>query len=88
MNTYYLKKFRKKAWKEVMIQYYSSSEAYTLELRGSGRLLQPVRFYTDFVKAKKGLQDARREIILTLLNEKKLTLEYNKLRDNRYLAEL
>ena len=72
----------------VMIQYYSSSGAYTLELRGSGRLLQPVRFYTDFVKAKKGLQDARREIILTLLNEKKLTLEYNKLKNNRYLAEL
>ena len=76
MNTYYLKKFRRKAWKMVMIQYYYGVDEYAIVWRKSKKLALPIRIQRDLEKAKKDLQEVRRDIILKLL-ENTTKIYYN-----------
>ena len=88
MNTYYLKKLRKIAYDMVMIQYFHGAGAYSLVWRGSNDLVKPIRHHIDLEKAKKDLQEVRRDIILKSLEN--TTKKYCKCRpfDNEYLAKL
>lgn len=88
MNIYYLKKLRKMAYDMVMIQYYHGAGSYSLVWRGSNELVKPLRYHKDLEKAKKDLQEVRRDIILKLL-ENTTKKYYNcKPFDNKYLAKL
>lgn len=85
MNIYYLKRFRKKAYEAVMVQYYAGARAYTLEWRKSGALVMPLRYYTDLDKAKADLKEVRRTYILTIT---KHTRSVESEFDNKKLAKL
>lgn len=82
MNTYYLKKFRRKAWKMVKIQYYSGADEYAIVWRKSKKLAFPIRIQRDLEKAKKDLQEVRRDMVLLCLYQQR------ELNNNKYLAEL
>jgi hypothetical protein len=88
MNIYYLKKLRQKAYDMVMIQYYHGAGSYSLVWRDGNDLVKPLRYYIDLEKAKKDLQEVRRDIILTLLESETNRRCQCNIFDNKYLSKL
>lgn len=72
----------------VMIQYYHGAGAYSLVWRDSDELVKPLRYHTDFEKAKKDLQEVRRNIILKSLESEPNRHCQCDIFDNKYLSKL
>ena len=72
----------------VMIQYYHGAGAYSLVWRGNNELVKPLRYHIDLEKAKKDLQEVRRNIILNLLENTTKKYCERGIFDNKYLAKL
>lgn len=84
MNTYYLKKFRKEAWKKYAVQKHYDGD-YVVVYRFTGIYYS---FHQTLDKAIEGLYKRRKEFILDLVEKERewRSREVNKL--NKRLAEL
>ena len=88
MNIYYLRKFRKAAWKALMLEYRRAAECYLITYRDTGKLYH-IDSYESIEDGIAALQSFRREIVMDLIDDERSNRNVlPKEKDNRYLAEL
>lgn len=88
MNIYYLKKFRKAAWKALMLEYHRIEDEYYIIRRSTGKLYH-IDSYESIEDGIAALRSFRREIVMDLIDDERSNRNVlPKEKDNRYLAEL